>query len=196
MQLDNVKILNLWSICRNGTRALGPGLRYAIWTQGCQKKCCGCISPESQQIKPKYVISVEDLTKDILEHSRLQGITVSGGEPFLQAASLAYLLKEVKRGRPDMTSIVFTGYQKEELVWTDAKALLSQTDVLIDGPYRQEQYSPKGLRGSTNQQFHFLTDALKCFKEELENGAHNQEIYITDEEIITIGIPNNTNNNK
>ena len=194
MQLENVKIVNLWSICRKGTRALGPGLRYALWTQGCQKKCRGCISPESQPIKPNYVISVEDLTKDILANSRLQGITVSGGEPFLQAAPLACLLKEVKRVRPDMTSIVFTGYQKEELVWPEAKALLSQTDVLIDGPYRQEQYSPKGLRGSTNQHFYFLTDALKCFKEELENGPRNQEIYITEEEIITIGIPNNINN--
>ena len=193
MQLENAKILNLWCVCHNGTKALGPGLRYAIWTQGCLKKCPGCISPESQSMKPNLVMNVDDLVKDIIAHSKMQGITISGGEPFLQAAPLAYLLQEVKKKRPNMTSIVFSGYQKEELTWRDAKDLIAQTDVLIDGPYRQEQYAPRGLRGSINQRIHFLTDALKGFQEELENGSRKQDIYISHEEIITIGIPNNTN---
>lgn len=187
-------ILNLWNICREGTKALGPGLRYVIWTQGCLRRCPGCISPESQPIKPKLVVEVELLADDIVKNAKISGITISGGEPFLQAASLSKLLKIVKQKRPELNVIAFTGYYKDELKWSDAVSLLEQTDVLIDGPFCQEQISDKGLRGSLNQKIHFLTDTLKYCQDEFENAPRKTEVHVEGDEIITIGIPNGNQN--
>lgn len=131
------------------------------------------------------------LATDIINNSRISGITISGGEPFLQAAALAQLLASVKELRPELNVIVFTGYLKKELAWQDAKALLSQIDVLIDGPYDQNKQSMRGLRGSLNQNIVFLTNRLIDYREELEKGSRKQEVYVGKDEIVTIGIPSN-----
>lgn len=189
MQPIEGRIINLWDLCREGTKALGPGQRYVLWTQGCLKRCIGCISPESRQMAPHMVVEVEQLATDIVNQSHLSGITISGGEPFLQSASLAKLLALVRQQRPEITVIIFTGYLMEELVWDKAKALLQHTDVLIDGPYCQEQKTNRGLRGSLNQRIIFLTDALADSREELEKAPRKQEMYVRKNEIVTIGIP-------
>ena len=194
MQPIEGRILNLWNTCSEGTKALGPGLRYVIWTQGCLRRCPGCISPESQPIKPKLVVEVEFLADDIAKNGKLSGITISGGEPFLQAASLSKLIQLVKQKRPELNAIVFTGFYKDELKWNDAENLLELADVLIDGPFCLEQISDKGLRGSLNQKFHFLTDALKGCREELENAPRKMEVYVEENELVTIGIPNGKQN--
>ena len=131
------------------------------------------------------------LATDIINNSRISGITISGGEPFLQAAALAQLLASVKELRPELNVIVFTGYLKKELAWQDAKTLLSQIDVLIDGPYDQNNQSTRGLRGSLNQNIVFLTNRLIDYREELEKGFRKQEVYVEKDEIVTIGIPSN-----
>lgn len=187
--LEEGHILNLWDVCRNGSRALGPGLRYVVWTQGCLKKCSGCTSSESHQITPRMLIDVFNLATDIINNSKITGITISGGEPFLQAASLTQLLTLIKEQRPELDVIVFTGYQKEELAWKDAKDLLCHIDVLIDGPYDQNKKSTRGLRGSFNQNIVFLTNRLLDYREELENGSRKQEVYVENDKIVTIGIP-------
>lgn len=185
------QILNLWGVCRQGSKALGPGLRYVVWTQGCLKRCPGCISPESQQITPRVIMRTSALATDIINNSKISGITISGGEPFLQASALTQLLKSVKDQRPELNVIVFTGYLKKELAWQDAKTLLSQIDVLIDGPYDQNKQSTRGLRGSLNQNIVFLTNRLIDYSEELEKGSRKQEVYVEKDEIVTIGIPSN-----
>ena len=190
MQLLEGNYLNLWNICREGTNALGPGLRYVIWTQGCLKRCIGCTSPESWPIEPNMIVEVERIAEDITKRLHLSGITISGGEPFLQAASLTKLLLFVKRQRPLMTVIVFTGYRMEQLVWSDAQALLTQIDVLIDGPYDRNKKANRGLRGSSNQRIIFLSEALDGCRDELENGPRKIEMQFSDDEIVTIGIPN------
>ncbi len=187
--LEEGHILNLWDVCRNGSRALGPGLRYVVWTQGCLKKCSGCTSSESHQIIPRMLMDVFNLATDIINNSKITGITISGGEPFLQAASLTQLLTLIKEQRPELDVIVFTGYQKEELAWKDAKDLLCHIDVLIDGPYDQNKKSTRGLRGSFNQNIVFLTNRLLDYREELENGPRKQEVYVENDKIVTIGIP-------
>lgn len=185
------QILNLWGVCRQGSKALGPGLRYVVWTQGCLKRCPGCISPESQQITPRVIMRTSALATDIINNSKISGITISGGEPFLQASALTQLLKSVKDQRPELNVIVFTGYLKKELAWQDAKTLLSQIDVLIDGPYDQNKQSTRGLRGSLNQNIVFLTNRLIDYRKELEKGSRKQEVYVEKDEIVTIGIPSN-----
>lgn len=135
------------------------------------------------------LIDVFNLATDIINNSKITGITISGGEPFLQAASLTQLLTLIKEQRPELDVIVFTGYQKEELAWKDAKDLLCHIDVLIDGPYDQNKKSTRGLRGSFNQNIVFLTNRLLDYREELENGSRKQEVYVENDKIVTIGIP-------
>ena len=104
-------LLSIYDICRNGTKVLGPGLRYVIWTQGCPFHCEECATPESRPITKDKEVPIITIAQDILAQPGIKGITISGGEPFLQAASLFNLLKMVLKERPELTVIVYTGYQ-------------------------------------------------------------------------------------
>lgn len=78
------------------TQALGPFLRYAIWVQGCNKCCPGCISPDARPLDGGYAVEVEKLVHDILSQPDIEGITISGGEPFLQQVALCELIDAVR----------------------------------------------------------------------------------------------------
>lgn len=185
----NGKVLNLLDIERNGTRSLGPGLRYAVWTQGCPFNCPQCITPEGRPIVAAKLIDTLQLADDIIINKNINGITISGGEPFLQAASLAVLLNKVVESRPELNVIIFTGFLKENLLSKEALSVLSLTDLLIDGRYIDELNDGIGLRGSSNQRLHFLTDRLLPYKKELLFGKRQIEININDNRIDAIGIP-------
>ena len=81
-------IINLLEICPDGCRTLGPRLRYVIWTQGCPFNCKGCISPEGQPVDANNIVTVDALAEDIVSRTELTGLTISGGEQFLQYKSL------------------------------------------------------------------------------------------------------------
>lgn len=181
--------LNLLDVCRTGTHALGPGLRYAVWTQGCPFHCDGCITPEGREMTDRMVVSVEDLAADICLSKAIDGITISGGEPFLQADALSQLLRIVRERRPNLSVILFTGYLFQDLQWNQARNVLSYVDLLIDGPYIPTRNDGIGLRGSSNQRLHFLTDRLINYMDELNSGPRKNEIYIHDTYQKTIGIP-------
>lgn len=106
----NGRIINILDVERYGTRSLGPGLRYAIWTQGCPFNCPKCATPEGRPVVAAKIIETDSLAEDIICNDAISGITISGGEPFLQAASVATLLKKVKESRPELTVIIFTGF--------------------------------------------------------------------------------------
>ena len=172
-----------------GTRALGPGNRYAIWAQGCLRKCKGCASPEHQPLDGGYWVDTKDLANQICSCNAIDGITVSGGEPFMQAKTLCELLNRVNEIRPELTVIVFTGNKLEELTNTVSKEFLNNVDLLIDGEYILELNDGIGLRGSSNQRFHYLTDRLLPFQEEIEHGHRRREVYVESKrDLITIGI--------
>ena len=123
------------------------------------------------------------------ELSMTKGITISGGEPFLQASALVNLLQIVHETRPDLTVMSYTGYTKESLIWPDAQNLIKYLDLLIDGPYVQALNDNKGVRGSSNQRLHFFTSRLLPWKEELENGKRKVEYHITNGNIKAYGVP-------
>ena len=186
---DTSSLLSIFDICRTGTKVLGPGLRYGIWTQGCPFRCVGCATPESRPFTNDKEIRTDVLAKDILVRPDIKGITISGGEPFLQALELSNLLSMVLKERPKLTVIVYTGYQIEDLTWDAARGLLSHTDLLIDGPFRPEFNDGLGLRGSSNQKLHFLTPRLLPWKDELESGKRKIEYHIENDGIKALGIP-------
>lgn len=140
------------------TRTEGPGIRFAIWTQGCSRHCQGCMSPHTWSFAPHLELSVENLLKQISESNGIEGITVLGGEPFEQADELLKLLSGVRE--MGLSSIVFTGYTLAELSVKDSVCakILQNLDVLVDGEYVASLRSfDVPMIGSSNQKFHFLT---------------------------------------
>lgn len=171
------------------TSALGPGKRFAIWTQGCPRRCFKCASPELQPAGEGKSVDVETFSNKILQTPDINGITISGGEPMIQAEALAILLGAVRGKRPDLTVILFTGFRIEDLQSERYRALLGHVDVLIDGEYVDSLNDDKGLRGSSNQRIHFLTPRLLEYREQIETGRRKREMHVlNDHELLTIGI--------
>lgn len=183
-----VKMLNIYHIC-NRSSALGPGKRYVFWVQGCLQNCKGCISPQSRPLTENMLIGIDKMAADIIATKDIDGITISGGEPFLQATNLSNLLQIVKGKRPELTVLVFTGYTIEQLSTDKAKRFMTFIDLLIDGPYIDHLNDESGLRGSSNQRFHYLTNRLLPYKDEMERGGRNNEIVVTSNGMHIIGIP-------
>lgn len=186
---SNPGILNLAAFCPE-TYALGPGVRAAVWVQGCPFHCPNCIAPDwIPQIKANLV-EPEVLARKIIVNPSVTGITLSGGEPMLQAHPLAELIRLCKQSR-DFNVIVFTGFRYESLLQKTedigVQQLLGLTDVLIDGPYIQAKNDGIGLRGSANQRIIYLTDRLKNYS--LETFPRQIEYHFTGSETLIVGIP-------
>lgn len=144
----------------------GPGLRYAVFVQGCSHGCPGCHNAESQPRCGGTPCSVDALIADIRSNKLVHDVTLSGGEPFEQAPALAVLARRLKALGYGIWT--YTGYLYEDLqdVACDevhakhtplldsegVRALLDATDVLVDGPF-VESLRSLGLmwRGSSNQ---------------------------------------------
>jgi anaerobic ribonucleoside-triphosphate reductase activating protein len=131
----------------------GPGIRYVIFTQGCIHKCEGCQNPETHDLDGGYEIDIKDIIKDINTCTFLNGITFSGGEPFLQADALCEIARYAKEKGLDI--VTYTGFTYEKLIKknnTNIKNLLSMTDILIDGKFElSEKDISLKFRGSRNQ---------------------------------------------
>ena len=173
----------------NNTTVLGPGHRFVIWVQGCQKRCYRCTAPELQPEGGTEVLC-SDLAKEILDTPLIDGITISGGEPLLQAEALIEVLDIILSQKPDFTVILFTGFKIEEITDEKSLRLLRHVDLLIDGEYINElNYDNIGLRGSKNQRLIFLSDRLLSFQEELTKGERKREMHLLNPtELLTIGI--------
>lgn len=143
----------------------GPGIRYVIFAQGCEHFCPGCQNPESHDQVGGKLVKMADLLAKITRGRLLQGVTFSGGEPFLQAKIFAILGQELKRKNLDI--VTFTGYIFEELLEKAIEKpeyleLLKVTDWLIDGPYIASQRDLQLLyRGSANQRIIDVAQSLQ-----------------------------------
>lgn len=181
--------LRLYDVQDNVT-VLGPGLRYVIWTQGCPRRCPGCMTPQSQPLEGGYEVDVSRLADSILRTGRTS-LTISGGEPFLQAEALCGLLEQLRRER-DMGVIIYTGYTLAELrdssdPW--AKALLGQCDLLVDGAYVEALNDGKNGRGSANQNAIPLTKRYQSWAETVGTQPAQVEFFWKEEKISMVGIP-------
>ena len=175
-----------------GTRALGPGLRSAVWVQGCPFRCRGCIAPDWIPQRPVREVRPDDLAAELLADPAVTGLTFSGGEPMAQATALAAVIRAARRKR-DVTLICFTGYRLAELGRRPPDPgvgdLLAETDVLIDGRYVAARNDNHGLRGSDNQRVHMLTDRLAAVYEELAGGPRRTEIRLRERSAMLVGVP-------
>ena len=169
------------------SHANGPGVRAAIWVQGCSLKCPGCSNPDTHAFVGGEFVSVDDLFERIVAlGDTIEGITVSGGEPFQQWTPLLALLRRVRQ-ETSLSVLVFTGYTWEEVQqMPGAGALLACVDVLVAGRYDASQHLARDLRGSANQTVHLLTD---CYTIVDVQSVPPAEVIVTAEgEVVVSGI--------
>ena len=131
----------------------GPGMRYALFTQGCPRACPGCHNPQTHDPKGGFETTTEEILKEIDSNPLLDGVTFSGGDPFMQPKPRVELAKELKKR--NLNVITYTGYRWEELVDAndpDWNALIQASDVIVDGPFVQSLHDWKlKYTGSSNQ---------------------------------------------
>ena len=171
--------VHLHKIIEN-TYVAGPGKRYCIWVQGCNRRCAGCLAQETWSETGGYYEDVDKIIRDIkesIDRDAIEGITFLGGEPFQQAQSLSAIGREIKN--TGLSVVTFTGYTIEELARADNEGfndLLAVTDILIDGAFQLENWSlDRPWVGSSNQRYHFLT---KRYTEQVLQTKNKLEVRI------------------
>lgn len=154
----------------------GPGDRAVVWFQGCLLACENCWNPRSHPFSADTERSVEEIGEWVLSLSDIEGVTISGGEPFQQAADLLELCAYLKSQRPDLSIGLFSGYTLAELEtgrWTFTRgasgewlagspdlfaAVKQHLDFGVFGRFnRHLSGSDKPLCGSRNQSVVFFT---------------------------------------
>jgi anaerobic ribonucleoside-triphosphate reductase activating protein len=135
---------------------LGPGRRIGIWFQGCSIRCPGCISMDTWA-EGRGLTTIDEVVNAIAHWiPATEGITISGGEPFDQPGALFELLNRL-RSLTATDVLVFTGHP-----WTKVSEMVVASpgliDALVTGPFDFNQSQTLALRGSDNQELHFLTE--------------------------------------
>lgn len=168
-------MINYSTTDKCSTEVNGPGNRFVLWVQGCCFRCPGCYNENEQPIKTNKLITPEDMAKQILEVKNIEGVTFSGGEPFLQSEALAKLSKLLK---PKLSVFCYTGFTYEKIVTLkESQNFLSQIDILVAGTYDESQAGNYKWRGSANQEVHFLTERYKDLAMNFQDSG-NSEIEI------------------
>ncbi|MDR1377092.1 MAG: anaerobic ribonucleoside-triphosphate reductase activating protein [Synergistaceae bacterium] len=132
----------------------GPGIRYVVFAQGCRHQCLGCHNPETHSFDGGQWIDIRNVLRGMKKNPLLDGITLSGGDPFEQADAFGALAKLAKKNGYHV--MAYTGYlfeflleHREERGWG---RLLTWIDVLVDGPFDlARRFPPSRFRGSNNQ---------------------------------------------
>ena len=143
------------------------------------------MSPETWDMKSGVLCDIKKLADDYFK-SGCNGITISGGEPFLQSEALAEFIKLA--GRPGV--IVYTGFTYEELLErSDASYLLDTSDLLIDGQFIEKLRDGKNMRGSSNQRAILLTELYKDIAASFGTEQTKIEFFFHNDTTHMIGIP-------
>lgn len=143
----------------------GPGIRLTIFAQGCPHRCPGCHNPETHISVGGTIYNLSEILDIYKAYPSYRGLTLSGGEPFMQAAACALLSKAVRAQGGNI--ICYTGYyysalQKMAEKDSGVHALLKEIDLLIEGPFVLQQRSLEApFVGSLNQRFRALSEEGK-----------------------------------
>ena len=142
------------------SEANGPGRRAVVWVQGCTIGCKGCFNVHTHPHRPVHLVPPQDLVDWVATLDVIEGVTVSGGEPFEQAEAVAEFLEGVRS--LGLSTLVFSGYPAQLLFDSQdagVQHLLGLIDLLCTGPYIEKLHSESLLwRGSSNKELSYLTD--------------------------------------
>ncbi len=153
--------------------ANGPGVRISIFVSGCTHHCKNCFNPETWDFNYGTLFSSGTI-KTILEYLKpnfIRGLSILGGEPFEHTNQLGLLplVRAVKEQYSDKSIWCYSGYRYDEdilknmvPIWPETTELLSYIDVLVDGPFIEEEKDLSiKFRGSRNQRIIMVPESLK-----------------------------------
>ena len=143
----------------------GPGMRYALFTQGCPHHCVGCHNEQTWKFEDVELIDSNDIFEEIKGMPYITGVTFSGGEPFMQAEALYKLGKRIKE-ELGLNLMAYSGYTFEEIKMFGIMRseemqykvrLLNLLDILVDGKFEvNNQEKAPAYAGSANQRVLYL----------------------------------------
>jgi anaerobic ribonucleoside-triphosphate reductase activating protein len=122
----------------------GDGSRYVVFLQGCGHRCKGCQNPETWDFAGGREVAVSEIAEDYRSRKYLDGITLSGGDPFYQQEACLELLDLL----PGVNVWIYTGFEYEAIAATE---LARRADVLVVGPFVEELCCEGEMYGSSNQ---------------------------------------------
>ncbi|WP_062386683.1 anaerobic ribonucleoside-triphosphate reductase activating protein [Demequina iriomotensis] len=134
----------------------GEGVRCSLYVSGCLFACDGCFNEDAWSFRcgERYTPELEERILADLAHPAVQGLSLLGGEPFLNTGTCLAVVRRLRAALPDKDVWCWTGYTLEELLdeSDDKRALLAQVDVLVDGPFDLSRRDlTLAFRGSANQ---------------------------------------------
>ena len=143
----------------------GTGIRYTIFTQGCNHACYNCQNPETWNFNKGELYDINDIIADIKSNPMLDGVTLSGGDPMYRTVEVLDLVKRIKE-ETKLNIWLYTGFTYEEcLEDPDKLEILKHIDVLVDGMYDEHMRSLYlRFRGSSNQRIIDVQESLKKHK--------------------------------
>lgn len=171
----------------------GDGLRTVIWTQGCPHNCEGCHNPNTHSYTGGFLKDIKDIKCELSALVGQAGITLSGGEPFMQPKECLEIIKYAKELQLNIWC--FTGFTFEQLLELSKNKpiyleLLQNIDVLIDGRFELSKRSLNlKYRGSKNQRIINVKKSLKenrvCLIRKYQKETNGQKLYKPDKYMFT-----------
>ncbi len=135
----------------------GPGERFVLWLQGCPLRCEGCWNPDTWDFTTRTLMTIGDLADRVLQTKGIEGITLTGGEPTIQAEALIPLLERLRE--TELSVMLYSGFNLEELHWPAARQLLALADLAVLGRFvLSERDLNLRWRGSRNQQLLLISE--------------------------------------
>lgn len=149
---------------KNHSSVDGPGIRCAIFLQGCTHKCAGCHNPETWDVNGGQTSDTDEIVSLFINDKFIDGITLTGGDPLLQSKAAAIIARKAKE--KNINVWCYTGYLYEDILENkageDALELLNYVDTLVDGKFDLAKRSNSCVfRGSTNQRLIDVKESLK-----------------------------------
>ena len=165
----------------------GPGERFVLWLQGCPLRCPGCWNTDTWDFAPRRRVEPDELIALIEGVAGIEGVTLTGGEPFSQAGALVPVVRRLREF--GLSVMIFTGYELDELRSPEQLQLLGLTDVLVSGRYVEAQRDETlTWRGSRNQRVSFLTE--RYGEDAMDQAAGMRlEFHLTGAEASVTGFP-------
>lgn len=142
------------SIRFNRSLVDGPGVRTVLYLQGCDIRCAGCQNSSAWEIADGIQADTAELAALLKEDCINKKLTISGGEPLMQATAVYDLICKLE----DFDIALYTGHEKDEV----PQNILSKIRYLKTGKFIAEQRTTiKPYVGSINQQFAEVRHALQ-----------------------------------
>lgn len=148
----------------------GEGIRASVYLSGCLFNCLGCYNKSAQDFSYGNTLTDEKINKILndIEVDYCDGLSLLGGDPFFNIETAMRIIKPFRTRFSDKKSIwVWSGFKYEELLMHEnAKEMLQEIDILVDGKFIQEKFIPNlAFRGSTNQR---IIDVKHSTKQHIE----------------------------